>query len=243
MSISILYGYVNIYFYTSGDHCLTSKLFESNRQHSSSNEKEEKGKERKKRFPWSRAVVLRWAQRSSRTWRTGIGHYEIVSGVPASRRAVVVPTCHRIAAQSSVGATRLARGSQLHYRAPSVTPRWFASVALCFCIRTRSFLAADSLCYPLQITGPFQWYVSRLLFRATSRTSVVKLWCRYTINLSLYCRGINIIFSIFSIEYAEWYIEGLILFIFSSWITLMSFTGVYSIWKMFKMFFWKKNYL
>lgn len=138
MSISILYGYVNIYFYTSGDHCLTSKLFESNRQHSSSNEKEEKGKERKKRFPWSRAVVLRWAQRSSRTWRTGIGHYEIVSGVPASRRAVVVPTCHRIAAQSSVGATRLARGSQLHYRAPSVTPRWFASVALCFCIRTRS---------------------------------------------------------------------------------------------------------
>lgn len=68
-------------------------------------------KERKKRFPWSRAVVLRWAQRSSRTWRTRIGHYEIVSGVPASRRAVVVPTCHRIAAQSSVGATRLARGS------------------------------------------------------------------------------------------------------------------------------------
>lgn len=112
-SISILHGYINIYLYTqaviTGLHPSYSNQTDNVRARMKRRRKGKK--ERKKRFPWSRAVVLRWAQRSSRTWRTGIGHYEIVSGVPASRRAVVVPTCHRIAAQSSVGATRLARGS------------------------------------------------------------------------------------------------------------------------------------
>lgn len=45
--------------------------------------------------------------------------------------------------------------------------------------------------------------LSVIISRHEPHFCVVKLWCRYTTNLSLYCRGINIIFSIFSIEYAE----------------------------------------
>lgn len=108
--------------YTSGDHWLTSKLFESNGQRWSSNEKKEKGKEREeeevsvvacRRAPLGPTILSHMTH-----WNRTLRDSERRPGVPSGRRRPDMPS-HRGPIVGWCHAT----GTWLHRNCTTVPPR------------------------------------------------------------------------------------------------------------------------